>query len=501
MKIFNALQLREIDRRTIETEAISSWDLMERAASQVVDYLLNHYPSITTKPIHVICGKGNNGGDGLAIARLLQQKAAAVDVFLIEAVSYSADNLLNQKLLPAVQLFNSSDCLDLKPEGYIIDCLFGFGLNEALSESWNMLIQQINDYSGTVISIDLPSGLSASMLIDVKSPIVKADETLTFQFPKETLLLPDYALFVGKWTILDIQLNHSAIRETESDVYFIDKELVQRILKPRSKFSHKGTFGHVAIVGGSLGKIGAVLMCTKAAIRTGCGLVTSFIPRCGYAIIQTAVPEAMVMLDESDELVTNFTHLNEFQAIAVGVGLGVHKQTVDGFLNWLNTLTEKQQIVFDADALNILAAHPEFLSLIPKGSIFSPHPKELKRLIGNWNSDAEKLKLAKEFAKQHQITLIIKGAHTVILTSDGRTYYNSSGNSGMATGGTGDVLTGMLVSFRAQGYASEESAVAAVYLHGLAGDYAAQQYGETSLIATDLIQHISSAFLACSPTQ
>ncbi len=495
MKIFNAKQLQEIDRRSIEIEGITSWDLMERASAQVVEYLLSHHSDLLIKPMYVICGKGNNGGDGLAIARMLKAAGASVDVFLIESDKYSTDNLLNQEKLESIKKIDLNDQLQLLPNGYIIDCLFGYGLTNPLDEIWRPIVQQINDYQGTVVSIDLPSGLTASLSIESLTLLVEADETLTFQFPKESLLVPDYETYVGNCTVLDIQLNEKAIEETESNVFFITDELVRKMLKPRSKYSHKGTFGHVGIVGGSLGKIGAVLMCSKAALRTGCGLVTSIIPRCGYDILQTAVPEAMVLLDSAEHFIQDFTIPDRFQAIAVGIGLGTEDRTIKGFLNWLSTLKSSHSLVFDADALNILSLHPAYLTYIPKGSIFSPHPKELSRLIGKWDSDAEKLTKASEFAKQYELVLIIKGAHTVIVNSDGMRFYNSSGNAGMATGGTGDVLTGVLVSFRAQGYSSIDSAIAAVYLHGLAGDYAAKRYGEASLIASDVIEHIPNAYL------
>lgn len=302
MKILSSAQLKSVDQETIRIEGISSWELMERASSIVTASILEDYiDSIKELPIIVVCGKGNNGGDGLAIARQLQESGYDVEVRLLKSESYSDDNLLNQEKLDEITFFGVGDNLDLPTEGFLVDCLFGYGLSATLGSEWQAVISQINAFNGKVLSVDMPSGLLLDGVGLESDPIVKAWKVYTFQVPKLSLLLPDNARYVNEFSILDIGLDPRAMADQNSQYNFIDSELLDVLIRHRSRFSHKGTYGHVALIGGSLGKIGAVLLASRSALRTGCGLVTAYIPKCGYQILQIGLAEAMVTLDSAEE--------------------------------------------------------------------------------------------------------------------------------------------------------------------------------------------------------
>ena len=496
MKILNPSQLKYVDEQTIAKQAISSWDLMQRASATVVAALLEDYPDVLEKQVYILCGKGNNGGDGLAIAGLLKALGAAVEVYLVDAEQYSPDNVKNQEKLgdESIRKFNLEDRIHFEGDSMILDCLFGYGLNTALSSDWRSIIDQINTASAVRISVDMPSGLSCETHIAVDSPIVKADKVYTFQVPKLNLLLPEYGKFSKSFRILDIGLDADAMDEQETNMHYLPADSVRSLVPVRSKFSHKGTFGHALLIGGSYGKMGAVLLASKAALRTGCGLVSVGIPHCGTNIIQTAFPEAMVFADTAELTLRDFNFPTDLTAIGMGVGMGTDELTIRGFAIYLQSLAEDVRLVLDADALNILAQQESLLQALPENTILSPHPKELSRLIGAWDNDYEKLSKAKFFATEHQVYLIIKGANSVSVCPNGNLYFNSTGNPGMATGGTGDVLTGILTSLRAQGLSAKDAAVLGIYLHGLAGDLAVKDKGEASLIASDIIDHLAKAF-------
>lgn len=496
MKILNPSQLKHVDEQTIANQAISSWDLMQRASATVVAALLEDHPDVLEKQVYILCGKGNNGGDGLAIAGLLKALGAAVEVYLVDAEQYSPDNVKNQEKLGdnSIHKFNLEDRIHFEDDSMILDCLFGYGLNTALSSRWRSIIDQINTASAVRISVDMPSGLSCETHIAEDSPIIKADKVYTFEVPKLNLMLPEYGEFVKSFRILDIGLDVDAMDEQETNMHYLTADSVKSLVPVRSKFSHKGTFGHALLIGGSYGKMGAVLLASKAALRTGCGLVSVGIPHCGTTIVQTAFPEAMVFADTAELTLRDFNFPTDLTAIGMGVGMGTDEQTIRGFAIYLQSLSEDARLVLDADALNILAQQESLLQALPAETILSPHPKELSRLIGAWDNDYEKVSKAKVFAAEHQVYLIIKGANSVLVCPDGNLYFNSTGNSGMATGGTGDVLTGILTSLRAQGLSARAAAVLGIYLHGLAGDFAVKDTGEASLIASDIIDHLAKAF-------
>lgn len=496
MKILNPKQLKFVDEQTVITQHISSWDLMERASLVFVEQLLVDFPSLLSKPIMIVCGKGNNGGDGLAIARMLMRRGGQIKIFLLKSERYSPDNVINQEKLGLanIHFFLLRDPLNFPDDAVIIDCLFGYGLETALSADWQNIIGQMNGGKRLRISVDMPSGLSCETPIAKGSPIIHADVVYTFQVPKLNLMLPEYAPYVAKFSVLDIGLDDASLQEQVCQMEYVTQEMLIPLLPRRKKFSHKGTYGHALVIGGSYGKLGAVLLAAKAALRTGCGLISAGVPNCGHSILQTAFPEAMLFTDVSDRALRVFDFPTNLSAIGIGIGMGTEEQTVQGFARYLQALPENVKLVLDADALNILAMHQNLLAYLPANTICSPHPKELSRLIGCWEDDYEKLSKMKVFAATYQVYLIVKGANTILMCPDGALYFNSTGNPGMATGGSGDVLTGILTSLRAQGYQAKEAAMIGVYLHGLAGDLASIQLGEASLIASDIIENLPTAF-------
>ncbi len=495
MKIFNPSQLKEADNYTIEYEPISSIDLMERAATKCFEWIIEKYKS--DESIAVFCGIGNNGGDGLALSRMLIDAGWKVRTYVVEfSNNYSLDFTTNYKLLENKSPIKHIVGLDTIPKlesDIIVDAIFGVGISRPPLGFTKKLIQKINSSKSSIISIDMPSGLFANEPTIDKEAIVKTDYTLTFHTVKLSLLLPEYSEFSGEFVILDIGI-HSDFTPKETVYYnFTTKEDISKTYKKRTKFSHKGTYGHSLMVGGSSGKIGAILMATKAAVKSGSGLVTSLIPKCGYQILQTAVPEAMVLTEGDNHLERLYYGINP-SAIGIGPGMG----TVVGTNELLKHFLEHSNppLVIDADALNLISSHRDLLSLLPEGSVLTPHPKEFERLVGKWNNDFDKLKLATEFAINYQIVLVLKGANTAVFTPDGNIYFNSTGNSALATGGSGDVLTGIITSLLAQGYKNIEASILGVYIHGLSADIAIEEgtESEESFSATNIIDYLGRAF-------
>lgn len=497
MKIPSAQQLKKIDKETVLKQGIASYDLMERAAWAVFEAIreaiLSKAPATS---FIVIAGAGNNGGDGLALARMLFLSGITVQVYLYKKETYSADNLYNQQKLAELgirmEYFDLSDDLSFDRNSVLVDALFGFGLTHALSEDWRGITEQINTYK-SVIAIDLPSGLRADGKTEKRDPVVRAQMVYTFQVPKVGLLLPQSADYMESFQVLDIGLDEEAVEQVEADIYYYTLSDAKKDLKKRRKFDHKGTYGHALIIGGSFGKSGAAMMSTKAALKTGCGMVTAYIPKCGYTAFQSYFPEAMVLTDACDVHITSFPSVESYSATGIGVGMGKAKETVAAFILFLKKRKEVK-LVLDADAINILSENPELLDLLPSNTMLTPHPKELERLIGIWTNDMDKIEKAKDFCTKYHCILIIKGAHTLTLLPSGKMYFNSTGNEGMATAGSGDVLTGILTSLLVQGYTAEKAAVFGVFLHGLAGDHAKKQYGSQSMTATDIITHLSDAY-------
>ncbi len=498
MKILSAEEIRAWDQYTIEQEPILSIELMERASAQCVDWLLNKFPAVQS--FAIFCGKGNNGGDGLAIARMLVEKQYNVSVHILEfghlGTADFQTNLarLHQLSFSEIYFIQSAETFHSLPDDTIvIDALFGSGLNRKLDGVTAALVEHLNASAHTIVSIDIASGL----FVDRSSKgntAIEADYTISFQCYKPAFLFAENENWLGEIHILDIGLHPGFLSTVETNFELTDFELTRSIYKPRRDFGHKGNFGHALLIAGSYGKMGAALLAAKACLRSGAGLVSCHIPQCGYQIMQTAFPEAMVSVDENAEVVSKLnSDLLTYKAIGIGPGLGTAGETKMALQSLLQSY--KSPLVLDADALNIIAADNVLLSQLPAGSVLTPHPKEFERLFGTSANDFERVLLCLEKAKQFNVIIILKGHHSFIATPQGKGYFNSTGNAGMATGGSGDVLTGLLTGLLAQGYSATETALLGVYLHGLAGDIAARQHSREALIASDIIDHIGDAFL------
>ncbi|MGZ5135148.1 MAG: NAD(P)H-hydrate dehydratase [Flavitalea sp.] len=497
--LYSAEQIKEWDQYTIQHEPIASIDLMERAAGKCAGWLeRNNY---TANNIQIFCGKGNNGGDGLAIARMMAERKCSVVVYILEFGHKGTDDF--QTNLARLHLFPEVDIRFVQTEeGFpvlnkndlVIDALFGSGLNRKLEGVAAKLVDHINQSGCTIISIDIPSGLFTDRS-SVGQTIIKADHTLSFQCYKKAFLMAENSEVIGEVHILDIGLNTDFDKSINSKNELIDDNIINSIYKPRNRFGHKGSFGHALIIAGSYGKTGAAVLSAKACLRSGVGLLTCHIPRCGYDILQTSIPEAMVMTDFNSSFNTKIDdELTKYKAIGIGPGIGTASETK----MMLREIFEKYKLplVLDADALNIIASQKELLKLIPANSLLTPHPKEFERLFGETANEFERIDLASQKAKECNLNIILKGHHTFIGTPEGNNFFNSTGNAGMATGGSGDVLTGILTGLLAQGYTPAESAIAGVYIHGLAGDIAAKKYSMEAMIAGDIIDSLKDAYLS-----
>lgn len=497
MKFFSNSQIRQLDQYTIEHEPITSIDLMERAANALYWEFIGNFPY--QQPICIFAGQGNNGGDALALARMLLNTHYSVSVILLHPSDLSPDCETNRKRLleifpnSVIELKDKFVAPEITNETIIIDGLFGSGLSRPLTGIFAEAVKWINQSGCKVVAIDIPSGLQGEEnQLDAKSVIVKADLTMSLQFPKLAFFLPENAAYVGNWEVIDIGIHPKAIEQTSSDLFYFEEQDTTALLRKRSEFSHKGTFGHALIVAGSKGMAGASVLSAKAALRSGAGLVTVHAPECNRVIVQIAIPEAIFQSDFDSEFISNVDSVDSFNAIAIGPGISTHAITAKMLESFLSKL--EKPCVFDADALNILAQHKDLLKLIPKNSILTPHPKEFERLFGTCSSSYERIKKAQNAAMESGVIVILKGAHTLIATPEGKLYFNSTGNSGMATAGSGDVLTGILVGLLAQGYPPEEAAKVGVFLHGRAGDLALKNESKESLIAGDIIEQLGKAY-------
>ena len=497
-RIFSVEKIRQADAFTIENEPISSIDLMERAARECFIWLAKK--ANLNQSFAVFCGPGNNGGDGLAIARMLAKANHSVQVYILNLNDkYSADFKVNIKRLEGVErcaiqyLSDDSAVLkDFSSQAIIVDAIFGSGLNKNLRGFPKQLVQQLNELPNIKICIDIPTGLFAdTSTVGRGVEILKADYTLSFQFPKIAFLFPENEMYVGDWHCLDIGLSEKYIANTQTPTFYITSSLVRSLMMPRSKFSHKGNFGHLLMIAGDALKMGAALLSSKAALRVGAGLVTLHHPAQANSFVMS-VPEIMSSPDDSDLAFSNIPDLAKYSHIAIGPGIGKREPTAKALKRLIQETNSP--MVFDADALNILSENKTWLSFLPKGSILTPHIGEFTSLVGKTDNDFERVEKAKEFAKKHQVYLIVKGANTMIVSPKSNVFFNSTGNAGMATAGTGDVLTGMIAGLLAQNYLPFDAAVIGVYLHGLSGDLAAEELGMTSLIASDIIDYISQAY-------
>lgn len=498
MKILSASQIKDADAFTIENEPVSSIDLMERASLSIVKWFVQQFDN--KHQILIFCGTGNNGGDGLAIARLLIQKKYNLKVYIIGDTKGSADFQINYdrlKKISTIEILNEEQDIPDIPEGKIIfDAIFGSGLSRPVEGIHAKVIKAINHSSAyKVIAVDIASGLFADKPSESKN-IIEPDITLSFQTPKLAFLLPENEPYVGAYEVLDINLSQEFLDKVEAPYTFLTAPFISSLFKSRRKYAHKGDFGKALIIAGSKGKMGAAILSCKACLRTGVGLLTVHTPSNCWPIMQTTVHEAMVDIDMQEDYFSEAKNTEKYDVIGIGPGLGMEEATVKGFKKLLRDY--KKPMVFDADAINIIGKYPEMLSDVTPYSVFTPHPKEFERLTGKSENNFERLEKQKEFSKDHKVYLLLKGAHTSVSTPDGKVYFNATGNSGMATGGSGDILTGMITSLLAQKYDPLEATLIGVYIHGLAGDFTAERLGKEAMLPSDIVDQISEAFLYLS---
>lgn len=498
MKIFPSSSIKQLDAYTIEHEPIESIDLMERAATALTQAITGRWDTET--PVTVFAGPGNNGGDALAVARMMAEMGYNIEVYLFNTKgTLSPDCQTNKErveMMPEI-IFHEISTQFMPPalteNHLVIDGLFGSGLNKPLSSGFASVVKYINASSATVVSIDIPSGLMGEEnTFNIKSNIIRADLTLSLQLPKLAFLFAENQKFIGEWDVLDIRLSEEGMEQTETDYEILDMEDIRSCIIPRQQFDHKGNFGHALLIAGSKGMAGASILAARACLRSGVGLLTVHAPLCNNDILQTAVPEAMVEPDADEFCFAVPTDTDKYQAVGIGPGLGKDEETENALLEQLEHC--QTPTVLDADALNILSNHREALENLPRGSILTPHPKEMERLIGHCQDSYERLTKARELAYTANVHIILKGAYSAIITPEGKCYFNPTGNPGMATGGSGDVLTGVVLALLAQGYSAGDAARIGTYVHGLAGDIAMKKQGVTGMIASDIVSYLPAAW-------
>ena len=500
MKILTSAQLHELDNYTIEHEPIKSIDLMERAARALTRAITEKWAS--TVPVVVFAGPGNNGGDALAVARMLTEQGYQVLTFLFNITDHlSADcienklRLVDRKGLPLyTEVTQEFDPPRLEPGMLVVDGLFGSGLNKPLAGGFASLVKYINSSKADVVSIDVPSGLmTEDNTYNVSNNVIRATQTLTFSHIKLSFLFGENQQFIGQLRVLDIHLSAEGLAKTDAHYTILEEDEVRQMLRPRDAFAHKGNMGHALIVAGSYGMAGAAILSTKACMRAGVGKVTIHSPKRNVAILQTAVPEAIVSIDREETAFSEGIPTEDYQAVGIGPGLGTSEQTA---ITLIAQLRRTQcPLVVDADALNILANRRAWLQQLPKGAILTPHPKELDRLEGNGIDSYERLTKARNLAERIQGYVVLKGHYTAVCMPDGHVVFCPTGNAGMATAGSGDVLTGIITGLLARGYDRAQACQLGVYLHGLAGDLAVRELGQESLIASDIISYLPKAFV------
>ena len=498
MKIFTSAQVHELDKYTIENEPIKSIDLMERAAKALTQAISNSWGYTT--PVIVFAGPGNNGGDALAVARMLIDMNYEVVVYLFNITGHlSEDCLINKRRLiekrsrALIEVTQEFEPPHLEEGMLVVDGLFGSGLNKPLAGGFSSLVKYINASPAQVVSLDVPSGLmTEDNTYNVKANIIRANMTLTLQLPKLSFLFPENQIFIGELKVLDIRLSKEGMNKIDANYTLLEEsDIRQRMLK-RDPFVHKGTMGSALIIAGSYGMCGASVLATKACLRAGAGKVYAHTPKRNSSILQISVPEAIIQFDREETSFSEAVDTEEFKAVGIGPGLGTSEQTAIAIIAQLRRT--QCPVVADADAINILANHRAWLQQLPKGIIMTPHIKEFDRLEGHSNDSFERLMKARDLAERIQGYVLLKGHHSSLCLPDGHIIFNSTGNAGMATAGSGDVLTGIITGLLARGYNQENACIVGMYLHGLAGDIAARELGEESVIASDLIQYLPYAF-------
>lgn len=493
MKLFSAEQIRSIDQATIENEPISSIDLVERAAGVCSEWILEHYDDSSS--FHIFCGMGNNGADGLAMARQLIKAGREVSVFVVAHRSKGSSNFdqnlnrLSEVGLDASYVNNPKDMPAVEESSIAIDAILGVGLDKPLRGILKEVIHAIDEGYDHVISIDVPTGLPSDITsVYASKTKVKATHTLTFQFPKLSFLLAETGEYTGDIHVMDIGLDEEAIHDTPTVYHMTTEYEVESFRPSRRAFAHKGNFGHAFIVAGHEGMMGAAVLATRAALRSGAGLVTAHVPKSGRDVLQIAAPEAMVCLDHDDKALTGVTVEDKYTAVGVGPGLGREPKSLEALKNLLTNLNTP--LVLDADALHLLSLANAW-DLLPAHSILTPHPGEFKQMTGkNYEDRAAMLLDAISWAVDHSCIVVLKGAFTAVCSPNGDIYFNTSGHPGMATAGSGDVLTGLITGLLAQGISPLKAARFGVWMHGRAGEDAVYQKGEHVVIASDIIDYL-----------
>ncbi len=498
MKIFDSDVIKDIDRATCEAQKIDSVELMERAAGAVSCEIISRF--LPSQRIVVIAGPGNNGGDALAVARMLiEQGYKRVEVFLFNVhnkLSHDCEEQRN-RLIGMDEVDFTEVTRDFTPpylcEGdVVLDGLFGAGLREPLQGGFMSLVRYINESKAYTISIDIPSGLFGEWNVNTsRRDVIHASLTLAISFPRISFFFEENADVIGEWKLLDIELDQAKILSTPTSYFVAERKNVSHVLKPRPLFAGKRDFGSCMIMAGSMGMMGAAVMCARAALRTGAGLVTVHSARCGMDIVQQSVCEAMFEPDKNERVITDMRLHHRHKGVAAGPGIGTYDETINALEGLLKNVGEA--MVLDADALNCIAKRTSLLTMVPAMSVITPHKGEFDRLFGEHSTDEERLRKAVDMAQYYNIIIVLKGHYTAVVRPDGKVYFNSTGNPGMATAGSGDVLTGVITSLMAQGYKPELAATVGVFIHGLAGDMAAEDLGEYGMTASDIIERIPLA--------
>jgi len=497
MKVLSTKQIYQAHQETLKNIQVTELELLERAGEQVFNWMHQRMQGSQVK-IHIFNGIGNNGGAGLILARHLLQHGYNVNNYVVNFSKKRSEGFL--KSYEAVKQMKSWPTLltdisefpeDIDADDIIVDAIFGIGLNREPSDFVNQIFAKINTSSAFKLAIDIPSGLYADKAPDNFDNVLRVNYTLSFQSPKMVFFLPDTGVFTEQWEVLDIGLDTEFMATVDAP-QLINKLEVLPMYRKREKYANKFTYGHALIIGGSYGKMGSVQLASKAALVSGCGLVTANVPKCGYIPLQTALPEAMVVTDTHEEEVTNITVNGQFNAVGLGVGLGTSKKTTKAVLHFLKE--NKLPLVLDADGLNIVAKNQKIISKIPTQTIFTPHKQELKRLIGDWDNDFDMLSKTKAFSVKNDCIVVIKGANTLTVYKE-EVSINTTGNPALATAGAGDVLTGIITGLLAQGYEALQATIFGVYLHGKTADVALADTGYQCFIASDAIDYLAEAYL------
>lgn len=502
MKILSSAQTRTADLYTIGHEPIASIDLMERAATVFCNWFENNFGA-EEQAVYILCGTGNNGGDGLAIARLLCRKFYQVNVLLCRTgSSLSPDCQANLERLPGngavgfAELEENSAFPILPQDCILLDAIFGSGLNRPVMGYWAACLEYFSAHPGIRVAVDIPSGLPADS--PGTGAVFRAGFTFSFQRPKLAFFIPENAPFVGKWEFGDIGLDEAFIEAQDSPYHLVTEAMLRPMLKKRTRFAHKGHFGHALLICGSHGMMGAAVLSARACLRAGPGLLTVHVPGCGYSIMQLAVPEAMVTTDSHEKRWTEAPDTEKYTAIGVGCGIGKGDTTFRALQALLQQVGSKP-LVLDADALNLVAMG-HLHANIPPGAVLTPHPGEFDRLFGHSENSFQRLQSLRNFAIKYRCYILLKGAYSCLATPEGKCFFNTTGNPGMATAGSGDVLTGILTGLLAQKYNQEAAVLLGTFLHGRAGDIAASELGQEAMLAGDMIERLGRAFLSLQST-